>query len=284
MRAWRRRLAVPAIVATLGAAAVVAVRAQRPPASGSLRITLLSGRPDMVTGGDALVRISVPATVTLNGQDISSSVKQGVAVLTGLAVGKNTLVARNGNESSDAQSRQLSNHRPRVLGSASEAVRVSDRGLGTRPGPRRELFGQDEGRMDVPIDCSSGGPRRQRVQAAAFTRAARPPDLARTTTVNGRAVPYIVRLETGTINRAVYQIAVIADPSGPAPSPGSPMAGWNGRLVYTFGGSCMAGYIQGRSSGGVHERQPPVAWIRRGLFFAQRLRQQLQRRACRPRR
>jgi len=78
----------------------------------------------------------------------------------------------------------------------------------------------------------------------------RPADLAMAT-VNGRSVPYIVRRETGTINRAVYEIAVLADPSAQTLSPWSPPAAWNGRLVYTFGGGCMAGFLQGRESGGV---------------------------------
>ncbi len=76
----------------------------------------------------------------------------------------------------------------------------------------------------------------------------RPADLA-TATVNGQQVPYIVRLEQGTIDRAVYQIAALYD--GRDPSPFTPDTSWNGKLVYTFGGGCNAGYHQGRSTGGV---------------------------------
>ncbi|HEX9334592.1 MAG TPA: DUF6351 family protein, partial [Pseudonocardiaceae bacterium] len=56
-------------------------------------------------------------------------------------------------------------------------------------------------------------------------------------------------LETGTIDRAVYQIAALYD--GTSPSPLMPDSSWNGRLVYTFGGGCNAGYHQGDSTGGV---------------------------------
>jgi hypothetical protein len=76
----------------------------------------------------------------------------------------------------------------------------------------------------------------------------RPADLA-TATVNGRAVPYIVRIETGTIDRAVYQIAALYD--GSQPSPLHPDTSWNGKLIYTFGGGCNAGFHQGTSTGGV---------------------------------
>jgi hypothetical protein len=76
----------------------------------------------------------------------------------------------------------------------------------------------------------------------------RPADLA-TATVAGRTVPYIVRVETGVIDRAVYELAALDDGSGPSPT--RPEAGWNDRLVYSFGGGCNGGYHQGAATGGV---------------------------------
>jgi len=80
-----------------------------------------------------------------------------------------------------------------------------------------------------------------------------PADAATTTTTEGRNVPYIVRIETGTVNRAIYQSAVLHNPAeGTVPSPSSRPAGWNGKLVYTFGGGCTGGwYRQGNTTGGV---------------------------------
>jgi Tannase-like family of unknown function (DUF6351) len=72
---------------------------------------------------------------------------------------------------------------------------------------------------------------------------------AATATVDGRAVPYIVRLERGTIDRAVYEIAALYD--GQNPSPVRAHGAWNRRLVYTFGGGCNVGYHQGATTGGV---------------------------------
>src|SRR2546427_212966 len=69
-----------------------------------------------------------------------------------------------------------------------------------------------------------------------------PTDVATTAT----GVPYIVRLETGTINRAIYQTAILHNPNDAAPSPFSPPAGWNKRLVFPLGGGCIGGwYFQG---------------------------------------
>jgi hypothetical protein len=78
-----------------------------------------------------------------------------------------------------------------------------------------------------------------------------PADAATTTTSEGKTVPFVVRLETGTINRAIYQTAILVDPAQPEPDPWSPPEPWNGRLVYTYGGGCEAGFFQGTSTGGV---------------------------------
>ena len=66
--------------------------------------------------------------------------------------------------------------------------------------------------------------------------AATPADLATTTTDKGVTVPYIVRVERGTLNRGIYDIAVLFDPTKDW-KPYAPQAGWNGKLVYTFGAS-----------------------------------------------
>ena len=81
----------------------------------------------------------------------------------------------------------------------------------------------------------------------------RPSDLAATTTLTGASVPYIVRIETGTINRAIYRIAMLHDPAVDAePGPWNAPPGWNGRLIYAFGGGCVNGWFrQGARTGGV---------------------------------
>ena len=78
-----------------------------------------------------------------------------------------------------------------------------------------------------------------------------PADVVTTQTSAGIDVPFVVRLEAGTINRAIYQIAVLHDPRNGEPAVASPAPAWNGRLVYSYGGGCEAGYFQGSSTGGV---------------------------------
>ncbi len=80
----------------------------------------------------------------------------------------------------------------------------------------------------------------------------RPADLDQATLADGRKVPFIVRVETGTVNRAIYEVAMLHDPAQPQPDLWTRSDSWNGKLVYTHGGGCRQGwYRQGDSTGGV---------------------------------
>lgn len=79
-----------------------------------------------------------------------------------------------------------------------------------------------------------------------------PTDIAQVSDESGNSMPFIVRVETGVVNRAIYEIAMLHDPAEPAPTPWMTSAGWNGKLVYTHGGGCRSGwYQQGTVTGGV---------------------------------
>lgn len=64
-----------------------------------------------------------------------------------------------------------------------------------------------------------------------------PSDVATTTTDQGRTVPYIVRVEKGTLDRGIFMTAVLADPSKPW-EPWEPQETWNGKVFIPFGGGC----------------------------------------------
>lgn len=49
-------------------------------------------------------------------------------------------------------------------------------------------------------------------------------------------VPYIVRVERGTVNRGIFDIAVLFDPTKPWTA-NAPQAQWTGKVVYSFGAS-----------------------------------------------
>jgi len=234
---------------------------------------LSSPSPQWVSGGDALVGIKgdMPAygklRVTLNGRDITNTFtphptqRRLVGLLTGLAAGKNTLVAQMqlpGDTSAAATSvLELTNY-PRTgpLFSGAQQMPFTCQ-------TDSFLLPASKATLGAPLDanCSIA----TRVDYVYRNTAAKaefvplpslttlPADMASTTTLDGKTVPYVVRVETGTVNRAIYQTAVLHHPvSERTPSHLIAPAGWNGRLVYTFGGGCTGGwYRQGNTTGGV---------------------------------
>lgn len=69
-----------------------------------------------------------------------------------------------------------------------------------------------------------------------YTPGSTPTDMATATTDHGRTVPFIVRQERGTLNRGIYDVAVLFDPAQPW-NPVSPQPQWNGKVYYSFGAS-----------------------------------------------
>jgi hypothetical protein len=110
----------------------------------------------------------------------------------------------------------------------------------------------------LDADCSADTkvtylylPRGKTAFAPLVDRTKLPADVATTTTLTGRTVPFVVRLETSTINRGIDQIAVLHDPTSEAqPTPFSPPQAWNQHLIAVQGFGCPAGwYVQGGAQG-----------------------------------
>ena len=87
---------------------------------------------------------------------------------------------------------------------------------------------------------------------AAYNPAAPPAaaSIASTTTDQGVTVPYIVRLERGAMDRGLYDVAVLDNPSaGWAPWASQP--GWNHKVLYQFGGGTAPWHTNGAPSSDV---------------------------------
>ena len=237
--------------------------------NNGLDIVTLSSRPDTVSGGTALIRINTSRNialsdlvVSLNGQVVTSAFqpeKSGRSLLglvQGLTVGYNNLTVH-----------ALDRHNKPSLSARLTLTNYPITGP-IFSGPHEEPFYCMTQLFKLPASTQTLGPALDadcsiatrvdyvyRTSAGAFkplpNLISYPADLARTTTSEGKTVPYIVRVETGTIDRGIYETAVLHDPTTEAaPTPFNPPAAWNHRLVYTLGGGCVGGwYIQGSSLG-----------------------------------
>ena len=258
-------LAAATSLATGGAYARDADDGDRHYGDGDFKIEVLSSRPYMVSGDDALVRVTVKkpgvslgsVRVALNGANVTggfvanAGARTLTGLLTGLRLGANQLevdATTKGKGRADADL-TLTNYPiqgPIISGPHEFPFACTTTNFVPFPGSPA---------LGAPLDSNCSVERRvqyvYRTTSNTFASLPQPystlpANLAYTTTVTGATVPYIVRLETGTINRAIYQTAILHNPNAAAPSPFAPPAGWNGRLIYPLGGGCIGGwYTQG---------------------------------------
>lgn len=219
--------------------AVAVARADAAP----LTIRVLSNRADLISGGDALIAIDLPAganaadlAVDLDGADVSDAFAARAdgsikGLLTGLSEGAHTLTAT-------------------LPGG--EGARIAITAQSHLGGP---IF---SGPQIQPWKCSAGALDAKCNRAPVYTYVYKPArgggltayspnnppaaaDIATTTTDQGTTVPFIVRVETGAIDRDEYRIAALYRPGQPWP-PAEPQDQWNHKLVITHGASCDTGY------------------------------------------
>ena len=216
----------------------------------ALAVTVLSSRADSVTSGSALVEIGVPAGIaasdvklTAAGTDVTSTLTTNAdgtrlrGLVAGLALGDTLLAADVATNRAHGQLTVTNHPRSGPVFSGPHLspfeCRTAESGLGA----------------PLDADCAAT----TRYDWFYFTAAgvrkpladplgARPGDVGTATTIDGKTVPFIVRVESGTINRSIYRIAVLDDPATAGVWNG---AGWNRRVVFRFGESTAAQYNQG---------------------------------------
>jgi len=266
---WRRvgRVLVALIVMVAGIGAVSHALAK---ATHEFEIRTLSTRPDTVTGGDVLLQVEIPRVVPLqkarvfvNGSDVTSSLvldanaRTLTGLVTGLKLGANEVAAySNGNGKGRPSATLTLNNFPitgPVFSGPHETPFYCETANFSFPDGSRPLGSA----LDANCSIATRVDHFYRTTAGAWKRLDppynHPADLATTTTNEGKTVPFITRIETGTVDRAIYQTSMLHDPKNePAPGLFRRSSAWNGRLVFTFGGGCTNGwYRQGASTGGV---------------------------------
>ncbi|NUZ07829.1 DUF6351 family protein [Piscinibacter koreensis] len=242
--------------------------------SSPVAVTSLSSPENLTSGGDSLLRITstitdaLPAVVvTLNGSDVSTSFQKAAdgrtstGLVTGMKLGENTVEVREaGATGRRLASLTLTNHPlqgPVLYAPQEGSFHCQTHQFTVYPGgPRLSEAPSTDPNCVVPTRIDWVYHDRTRAGTAVWQKydpAAPPPSVETTTLQDGRQVPYIVRVETGVINRGIYQIAMLANPAtDTAPSPLKAPSYWNGKLVYPFGQSCGSGwYVQGTAMGPV---------------------------------
>ncbi len=230
-----------------------------------ITITSLSNRADLLSGGDALLEIQgvlslEKLNVDLNGEDISDLFEQYpdgriLALVDGLKLGENVVTARSGELSAGLT---LTNHprggpifsgpqiqpwictTPEAQKGDADTPFTSASGLaGSATDEQCNITAEVEHYYRITAQCGRD-PQNPRQYTPCFKpydpQAEQPVDLAETTNQQGESIPYIVRVERGTINRGIYDIAVLDEP-GSSWGPFARSNTWNGALVHQFGGS-----------------------------------------------
>jgi hypothetical protein len=247
-------------------------------------IVTLNNRADLVSGGNAMVEVSVPRTVPLhqvtlllNGQDVTASFRTDAAsrtmrgILTGLRAGDNQLVAdANGKgRGRPKASLTITNHGigGPVLSGAQITPYVCATPTAMPVSPTNPVATNASGLSTFAVDaqCNIASESRLWYRTTAtpcsltlpdantppanpcykpyVPGAPAPADLAMT----AKGVPFIVRVERGTMNRGIYDIAVVVDPDRPW-DPLAPQAQWSGKVLFQFGASTGQPRRQARSS------------------------------------
>ena len=216
--------------------------------TGALSLKMLSNRADLISGDDALVELLAPAGADLtalrfdvNGRDISPAFAKRengrvMGLVTGLALGSNTLRVRSTNGSGVTIT--ITNHPiggpvftgPQILPYICDTA-------GNGLGPAADTQCNAASTFALMYRSSLTG------SFAAYDPASPPDDLANTTTDEGKTVPYIVRVETGVINRGIYKLAVLFNPDE-SPQPWASPAAWNHKVMWLFGGGTAPHYTQ----------------------------------------
>jgi hypothetical protein len=251
---------VRAVIAGCLLAALLAALRWNATAQPEIEIRVLSSDPARVTGGDALLEVAglvggQPLTVAVNGQDVTSAFQPGttpghqIGVVSGLSNGENIVAARQGKAQATVK---IINHPvtgPVFAGPKQAPFYCETQSFKLADGTYLPAAKDADCSVDTvvaylyrPVGAKEFVPLSSLTQL--------PNDVATTTTLAGVTVPYVVRVETGTINRGIYQIAVLHDPTSEAePSPTAPPKGWNQRMVYVFAGGCRGMYRQGSRTG-----------------------------------
>ncbi|MCU1622829.1 MAG: N-acetylmuramoyl-L-alanine amidase [Frankiales bacterium] len=245
---------VLALVLAAASAAVVPFLPTASASSGNVVITVLSSRADLVSAGDALVAVSLPAgarglTVKAGARDVTKAFAkrsdgQVRGLVNGLPLGSTTLTAT-------------------IDGGRGARITLVDHAIGgpVFAGPQIQPWACAAGTRGKQCDAkptyayrflpvgTAGTPgtavgNQSALQPYDPSNPPPAPLIATTKTQTGLTVPFIVRTETGYMDRDQYSISALFQP-GKKWDGTTPQPQFNHKLVLTHGASCDTEYQSG---------------------------------------
>ena len=267
---------LPAVVETSTVAADFHTLKTPPLATGEFELFTASTLPDTVTGGDVTVALrgdfAEDYRITVNGIDVTAAFQPFVkhngclpsplplnlpncwtmidgpllpkevrGLVSGLALGDNLIVAEAGGKRAALK---VVNHPitgPVISGphQAPFYCRTQEVGLGEPL--------DDHCSVQTTYQWFYRSSRTLGFEELADPYAPYPSDVITTLTSDNRSVPFVVRVESATINRGIARISVLDDPAARGPAAPFDPVNWNHRIYYVYGESCGSGFQQGRN-------------------------------------
>lgn len=250
-------------------------------------IVVLSNRPDLISGGDALVELllSSPESSQKAGGDQSALAQLDTndiaATLNGVDVSSQFALRENGRVMALLSGLRLGSNTLRLSG----AVADTEATISNHPnfGP---VFSAGQHRRDGWVECAAGeqsslGDCNVEVSYSYWYKSTSPfdtdlkpfnpdqgvpGDVATTTTDNGETLPFIVRREDGYQDRDKYAILTLFK-LGEDWQPWAPQSQWTGKVLATHGANCNMSFTPGEpqlhdQTGGVFPAAPEHTYIR----------------------
>ncbi len=216
-------------------------------------IEAVSNRPDLISNGDVLVRVTVPAGV--DAASAAFSVNGEPAIERRGAATDRTFLAK-------VERLPLG---PSVISVSAAGKTFAKLAVVNHPNGGPVFSGaQIQPWKCLPSAMNAQCDRATRIRyvymptgATAFKEydpsKPRPADIATAVTPEGVRLPYIVRIESITQNRSGVQVATLFDPSKPW-TPFAPQAQWNKGVYVLQGSGCGTGFEEKAAGDPLHER------------------------------
>jgi len=242
-----------------------------PDAHDYIEIETLSTKPWLVTGGDVLLEVRVNPVLdikllnySINGRDVSSLFRSvtpssSQALLEGLPIGQSELLVFS-SEKNYTKALTLTNYPisgPIISGPHEKPFLCETDVFDKVSGGALPKSMDENCSVETQVEYVYWSYTDDTYKNWQPTYEINPPsDLGYISIRDVGFKPFVVRVETGVVNRAIYEIALLHDEVNEQLDPWTKSDHWNGKLVYTHGGGCRRGWFrQGNRTGGVMRRE-----------------------------